>query len=335
MLGDLFGRPRSATSISNGRSSSRRSSRIYDERGRKINLDDHRAQARLGRPPARLSASSGRCATSQRFSRRRRARATSRASTAPRNMVLASPARVDARRDRRQRARGVRARARAAARREPPAPRPAGARAALPRTCTTRRRRPSCTSLFHAPPRARSRLPGAASRCCACSTTACRPGSTTRLADQKGLAYSIDAAIEPLVQTPPCSRSTRACAHAKLPALVRELLALLGRLPRRAGRADELGRPSAAIAMRRSSRRYDDLDGLCRLVRRHRAVLAAPTRRRSGPRRWRGCAPRTFATVARRVLRPERLSVTVVGSLAPTLVAQGREASSAISARLG
>jgi predicted Zn-dependent peptidase len=70
-------------------------------------------------------------------------------------------------------------------------------------------------------------------------------GMSTRLhytlADQKGLAYSIHAAIEPLADTT-LFEITGATANAKVPPLVRELLALLDGLRRGQVTADELAK---------------------------------------------------------------------------------------------
>ena len=70
-------------------------------------------------------------------------------------------------------------------------------------------------------------------------------GMSTRLhytlADQKGLAYSIHAAIEPLADTA-LFEITGATANAKVPALVRELLALLDGLRRGQVTTDELAK---------------------------------------------------------------------------------------------
>lgn len=70
-------------------------------------------------------------------------------------------------------------------------------------------------------------------------------GMSTRLhytlADQKGLAYSIHAAIEPLADTA-LFEITGATANAKVPALVRELLGLLDGLRRGNVTADELAK---------------------------------------------------------------------------------------------
>lgn len=70
-------------------------------------------------------------------------------------------------------------------------------------------------------------------------------GMSTRLhytlADQKGLAYSIHASIEPLADTA-LFEITGATANAKVPALVRELLALLDGLRRGEVTEDELAK---------------------------------------------------------------------------------------------
>src|SRR4029077_20648689 len=61
------------------------------------------------------------------------------------------------------------------------------------------------------------------------------------LADQKGLAYSIHAAIEPLADTA-LFEITGATANAKVPALVRELLGLLDGLRKGEITTDELAK---------------------------------------------------------------------------------------------
>jgi zinc protease len=61
------------------------------------------------------------------------------------------------------------------------------------------------------------------------------------LADQKGLAYSINAAIEPLADAA-LFEISGATANAKVPALVRELLALLDQLRRGEITDDELAK---------------------------------------------------------------------------------------------
>jgi zinc protease len=70
-------------------------------------------------------------------------------------------------------------------------------------------------------------------------------GMSTRLhytlADQKGLAYSIHAAIEPLADTA-LFEITGATANAKVPGLVRELLVLLDGLRRGNVTAEELAK---------------------------------------------------------------------------------------------
>jgi zinc protease len=70
-------------------------------------------------------------------------------------------------------------------------------------------------------------------------------GMSTRLhytlADQKGLAYSIHAAIEPLADTT-LFEITGATANAKVPALIRELLGLLDGLRHGNITADELAK---------------------------------------------------------------------------------------------
>ena len=93
------------------------------------------------------------------------------------------------------------------------------------------------------------------------------------LADQKGLAYSIHAAIEPLADAA-LFEIAGATANAKVPALVRELLVAARRPARRQGHGRRAREGPHALPLRdaRLDRRRLR-DG--RLVRRHRALLPA------------------------------------------------------------
>ena len=146
-------------------------------------------------------------------------------------------------------------------------------------------------------------------------------GMSTRLhyqiCDQKGLAYSVAGSLHSYHDAA-LLEIDAACSHAKLPALVTETLAMLGALPRRARSARTSSRRPSAASSATWSRRYDDLDGLCGWFGGTELYCPAdPQEKRA--RALARVRPEEIREVARRVLRPERLSVTAVGSLSPSL----------------
>ena len=247
---------------------------------------------------------------------------TSGASTAPPTWCWrgrAAPART---RVARQAARGLRAACRAARGAAPLAPRPAGPRAALPR----RAQRVGADAGAHPVSRAardRSRTTWRCARWCACSTTACRRGCTTRSAIRRGWPTRSPgiAALVPRRRAAGDRRRLRARQAAGA--------GRRGAGDARRGSATSWSartsstRPSAASSA--TSRPATTISTACAAGSAAPSSTRAPTRRRSGPARWRACGPRDIRDVARRVIRPERLSVTSVGALSPALVAQGRE----------
>jgi predicted Zn-dependent peptidase len=145
-------------------------------------------------------------------------------------------------------------------------------------------------------------------------------GMSTRLhyqiCDQKGLAYSVAGTLHSYHDAA-LLEIDAACAHAKLPALVTESLAMLGRFRDELVGEDELEKAKRRFVSDVESS-YDDLDGLCGWFGGTELFVRADAQEKRAQALAR-VRPEDIRTVARRVLRPERLSVTVVGSLAPTL----------------
>src|SRR6185312_16995014 len=105
--------------------------------------------------------------------------------------------------------------------------------------------------------------------------------------------------------------------HAKLPALVTETLAMLGRFREELVGEDELDKAKRRFVSDVESC-YDDLDGLCGWF----GGTELYTRADPQEKRARALArvrPEEIRAVARRVIRPDRLSVTSVGALSPKL----------------
>ena len=146
-------------------------------------------------------------------------------------------------------------------------------------------------------------------------------GMSTRLhyqiCDQKGLAYSVAGSLHSYHDAA-LLEVDAACAHAKLPALVTETLAMLGRFRDELVGERRARQGQAAFRQRRRDRRYDDLDGLCGWFGGTELFSRAdPQEKRA--RALTRVRPADIREVARRVLRPERLSVTAVGALSPAL----------------
>ena len=90
-------------------------------------------------------------------------------------------------------------------------------------------------------------------------------GMSTRLhyqiCDQKGLAYSVAGSLHSYHDAA-LLEVDAACSHAKLPALVTETLAMLGRFREELVGEDELDKAKRRFVSDVESS-YDDLDGLC------------------------------------------------------------------------
>jgi predicted Zn-dependent peptidase len=141
-----------------------------------------------------------------------------------------------------------------------------------------------------------------------------------RVCDRKGLAYHVNAGIDPLGDTALLEISA-ACASEKLPTLVREVFDILR------GFRDE---PASSHDIEKAKGRYardleagfDDVEGLCGWFG-DSMLFGRPLR--SPVERYQRMARVDAAQVqkvARAVLRPDFLVVTAVGSFTPAAVRQ-------------
>jgi predicted Zn-dependent peptidase len=148
-----------------------------------------------------------------------------------------------------------------------------------------------------------------------------------RVCDRKGLAYQVNAGLDPLGDTSLVEISA-ACGTGKLPELIKEILAILCEL--RDG-------PVAQTELDKAKRRYardleagfDDVEGLCSWFG-DSMLFGRPLR--SPAERYRRMARvgrAQIQAVAKKILRPGRLVATVVGSFTPAVV---RKAESLIRA---
>jgi predicted Zn-dependent peptidase len=142
-----------------------------------------------------------------------------------------------------------------------------------------------------------------------------------RICDQKGLAYSVAAEVEPLHDTS-LLEIDAACAPGKLTELVDELFGLLRELR---------DRPPTAEALDRTKRRYrdqleasyDDVESLCGWFG-GTELFFRPKTHAERVRMMERVTAEQVVRVARRVLAPERLVAVVSGALGSSLVAQVR-----------
>jgi predicted Zn-dependent peptidase len=148
-------------------------------------------------------------------------------------------------------------------------------------------------------------------------------GMSTRLhyqiCDQKGLAYSVAGTLHSYHDAA-LLEIDAACSHPKLPELVGETLAMLGRFREELVGEDELEKAKMRFVSDIESS-YDDIDGLCGWFGGTELYTRADTQERRA-RALAKVRPRDIRDVARRVLRPERLSVTAVGVVGPRLSRQ-------------
>ena len=152
-------------------------------------------------------------------------------------------------------------------------------------------------------------------------------GMSTRLhytlADQKGLAYSIHAAIEPLADTA-LFEITSATANAKVPALVRELLVLLDGL--RAGKVED-----GELAKARTRYRYETLASIDDAAAMAgwfggTALYYPPPSLSERLAQMAAIRVDDVVRVAKQVLAPEHLVIAAVGSLSRARLGELRQA---------
>jgi predicted Zn-dependent peptidase len=139
-----------------------------------------------------------------------------------------------------------------------------------------------------------------------------------RVCDRKGLAYQVNAGLDPLGDTSLIEISA-ACGTGKLPELVKEILAILSELRDKPAAADELDKVKRRYA-RDLEAGFDDVEGLCAwfgdsLI--FDRPLRSPVERY---RRMTRVSAAQVQEVAGEILRPERLVATIVGSFTPALV---------------
>lgn len=137
-----------------------------------------------------------------------------------------------------------------------------------------------------------------------------------RICDQKGLAYHVAASLEPLYDAT-LLEVDAACAHAKLPALVGEALAILAELREIRVSDEELGKAKRRYRGDLEAS-YDDLDGLAGWFG-GTELFYRPRTHEQRARMMERVTAADIRRVARRVVRPERLTVAAVGSLSPTV----------------
>jgi len=145
-------------------------------------------------------------------------------------------------------------------------------------------------------------------------------GMSTRLhyqiCDQKGLAYSVAGSLHSYHDTA-LLEIDAACAHAKLPALLTESLAMLGDFRTQLVGEDELEKAKRRFVSDVEAS-YDDIDSLAGWFGGTELFTRADPQEKRAEALFR-VRPEDIREVARRVIRPERLSVTSVGALSPKL----------------
>ena len=151
-------------------------------------------------------------------------------------------------------------------------------------------------------------------------------GMSTRLhytlADQKGLAYSIHAAIEPLADAA-LFEIAGATANAKVPALVRELLALLDGLRKGQVTDDELAK--ARVRYRYETlASIDDASAMAGWFG-GTALYYPPPTLTERLAQMAAVTVDDVVRVASQVLAPENLAIAAVGSLSRARLGELRE----------
>ena len=138
-----------------------------------------------------------------------------------------------------------------------------------------------------------------------------------RVCDQKGLAYHVSAALDPLYDTSLLEIDS-ACLPEKLPQLVSEIAALLSDLRTTLVSEEELAKAKGRYA-RDVEAGFDDLEGLCSWFGGTALFFSRPRSPAERYRRVAAGSAEQIRQVARRVLQPERMGAVVVGSVERSL----------------
>ena len=134
-----------------------------------------------------------------------------------------------------------------------------------------------------------------------------------RVCDQKGLAYHVSAALDPLYDTSLLEIDS-ACLPDKLPQLVTEVMALLTELRTTLVPDEELAKAKRRYAHDVEAG-FDDLEGLCSWFGGTALFFSRPRSPAERYLRVAAVTPEQILQVARRVLQPERLVSVVVGNV--------------------
>jgi predicted Zn-dependent peptidase len=132
-----------------------------------------------------------------------------------------------------------------------------------------------------------------------------------RVCDQKGLAYHVNASLDPLYDTSLLEIDS-ACQPEKLPQLTVEIMALLSELRTTLVSDEELAKAKRRY-VRDLEAGYDDVDGLCSWYGGMGLFVARPRSPAQRYRRFAAVTAEQIRRVACQVLRPERLAAVVVG----------------------
>lgn len=134
-----------------------------------------------------------------------------------------------------------------------------------------------------------------------------------RVCDQKGLAYHVNAALDPYYDTSLFEVSS-ACLPEKLPQLTQEIMSMLVELRTTLVSADELEKAKHRYA-RDVEAGYDDVEGLCSWFGGAALFFAKPRSPEHRFRRFAAITAEQIRRVANQILRPERMAAVVVGNV--------------------
>lgn len=134
-----------------------------------------------------------------------------------------------------------------------------------------------------------------------------------RVCDQKGLAYHVNAALDPYYDTSLLEVSS-ACLPEKLPQLAKEIMAMLVELRTTLVSPGELDKAKRRYA-RDLEAGYDDVEGLCSWFGGTSLFFPKPRSPEQRFRRFAATTAEQVRRVANQILRPERMAAVVVGNV--------------------